>query len=175
MDILNDTEMYTNPITTEGNGNRLNEEEGTKQEQHEYVGFWIRMWAYLVDLVVIFSVNGFLLSPFKFINGGMPVMVSYWSLEGIVAGIIFYLYFLLMTKFFSQTVGKMIFNIKVISVNDKKLGWGDLIFREVIGRFIYRVFFFMKLLYLFVAFTKEKEGLHDMIGNTRVVKCNDRV
>jgi uncharacterized RDD family membrane protein YckC len=45
----------------------------------------------------------------------------------------------------------------------------DLVFREVVGRFLHRVFWFTGLLYLVVAFTPEKKGIHDMIADTRVV------
>ncbi|GAE91103.1 hypothetical protein JCM21714_39 [Gracilibacillus boraciitolerans JCM 21714] len=63
----------------------------------------------------------------------------------------------------------MIFGLRVIREDSQSLSWSDLLFREVIGRFIHRVFFIAVLLYLFVAFTTEKQGIHDMIGNTRVV------
>lgn len=142
-------------------------------EELEYVGFWIRFWAYITDVLVLFSVNGILLSPLKFINEGVPIDVSYWTLKGIIAAVIYYAYFLLMTKYFKQTVGKMVFGIKVVKHTFTDLRWGDVIFREVIGRFIYNVFGFMKLLYLVAAFTNEKQGLHDMLGNTRVIKVKE--
>lgn len=141
----------------------------TKQNTHRYAGFWMRFWAYVFDIIVIFGVNSFILSPFNFINNGMPVDIWFWTWNGMIAGLIYYLYFLLMTKFFGQTVGKMILGLKVIHHGDGKLTWIDLFFREVIGRFIYNVFFLLKLLYIIIGFTNEKQGLHDMIGNTRVI------
>lgn len=139
-------------------------------DQYEFIGFWIRFWAYITDVIVIFSINGIVLSPFKFMNAGMPIEISYWTLKGIIAAIIYYAYFLLMTKYFKQTVGKMVFGIQVIKLGDKDLRWQDLFFREVIGRIIYQVFWFMKILYIVVAFTNQKEGIHDMLSDTRVVK-----
>ncbi|MFC4404123.1 RDD family protein [Gracilibacillus xinjiangensis] len=134
-----------------------------------YAGFWMRFWAYLVDIIIIFSINGILLLPFQFINDGKAVDIGYWTLTGILSSIVFYVYFLLMTKYFRQTLGKMIFGLKVIREDNKPLNWSDLIFREVVGRFLHRVFFITVFLYLFVAFTGQKQGIHDMIGNTRVV------
>lgn len=139
------------------------------KNNYRYAGFWMRFWAYLFDIIVLFGVNSFLLSPFKFIHNGMQVDIWFWTWNGIVAGLIYYMYFLLMTRFLGQTVGKMIFGLKVIHHRDGQLSWSDLIFREVIGRFIYNVFFLLKLLYVVIGFTNEKQGLHDMIGNTRVV------
>lgn len=77
-----------------------------------------------------------------------------------------------MTKYFGQTLGKMIFGLKVINEYDGELTWNDLFFREVVGRFIYNVIGIMKVLYVVVAFTKEKQGIHDIVGRTRVIHVN---
>lgn len=145
------------------------EEPASEQAEYKYAGFWTRFWAYLIDGVIVFSINGILLSPLMFLNEGNQLEIGFWTLNGILAGIVYYLYFLLMTRFFQQTVGKMILGIKVIRENDGDLLWSDLIFREVIGRFIYNVISILKLLYVVIAFSPEKKGIHDMIGNTRVV------
>src|SRR5690625_1929101 len=115
-----------------------------------FAGFCMRFWAYLVDGIVIFSINGILLSPLQFINEGIPIDVGYWTVNGIIGGLIFYSYFLIMTKLFSQTVGKMIFGIKVIKHNGSPLLWSDLIFREGIGRFIYKILPIVMVLYVVV-------------------------
>ncbi|MFD2657647.1 RDD family protein [Gracilibacillus thailandensis] len=141
----------------------------TQSMKFRYAGFWMRFWAYLVDLIIVFSINGILLVPFKFINDGFTMDIGFWTVTGILSSIVFYLYFLLMTKFYNQTLGKMIFGLRVIREDSQSLRWNDLIFREIIGRFIHRVFFIGVFLYLFVAFGAQKQGIHDMIGNTRVV------
>src|SRR5690625_6510109 len=76
-------------------------------EAYNYAGFWMRFWAYLIDVIVVFSINGILLSPLKFANEGLPIEISFWTLNGILAGIIYYVYFLLMTRYFQQTIGKI--------------------------------------------------------------------
>src|SRR5690625_1471027 len=97
-------------------------------------GFWMRFWAFLADLIIVFSINGIILSPLTFINEGAGVTVSVWTLKGILGGIVFYLYFLMMTKKLGQTVGKMIFGLQVIRIDHKPLQWRDLIFRAVVIR-----------------------------------------
>ncbi|MFC2947093.1 RDD family protein [Virgibacillus sediminis] len=134
-----------------------------------YAGFWMRFWAYLADLLITAAVSGILLSPLRIFTDAGAVEIGYWTVAGILGSIIFYLYFLLMTRFFGQTLGKMIFGLKVISEDGGKLTWRDLLFREVVGRFLHRAFAILALLYLVVAFSPEKQGIHDMIGNTRVV------
>jgi len=143
--------------------------EMTAIDQHRYAGFWMRFWAYLADLVIVSSINGILFVPFMFINDGNPVEIGFWTLTGILGAIVFYLYFLLMTKFYGKTLGKMIFGLRVIREDLASLKWSDLLFREVVGRFLHRVFWFTSLLYLFVAFDEQKRGVHDRIASTRVV------
>ncbi|MFD1040427.1 RDD family protein [Virgibacillus byunsanensis] len=141
----------------------------TPTADRRYAGFWMRFWAYLADLVIVFSINGILFIPFKFINDGASLDIGFWTVTGILGSIVLYLYFLLMTKWLGQTLGKMIFGLKVIREDRESLQWSDLLFREVVGRFIHRIFFIGVLLYVFVAFTTHKQGIHDMIGSTRVV------
>lgn len=168
MDISNDEQSLNDSHFA------VNDSEHHEQSQtsYKYAGFWMRFWAYLVDLIVIFSINGFILSPLKFMNEGTMIQLGYWTVNGLVAATVYYLYFLLMTKFFSQTIGKMVFGLKVVNEKEGPLKWTDLIFREIVGRLIYNVLGIMKLLYIVVAFTNEKQGVHDMIGHTRVVHLN---
>src|SRR5699024_4886587 len=137
--------------------------------QRRYAGFWMRFWAYIVDLIIVFSLNGILLSPLKFINEGEPIEAGIWTISGILGTIILYVYFVWMTKWKGQTIGKMIFGLKVIHKEEKPLRWSDLIFREVIGRFFYRVFWIINLLYLVVAFDRKKQGIHDQQADTVVI------
>src|SRR5699024_34152 len=110
-----------------------------------------------------------LLSPLKFINEGEPIEAGIWTISGILGTIILYVYFVWMTKWKGQTIGKMIFGLKVINKEEKPLRWSDLISREVIGRFFYRVFWIINLLYLVVAFDRKKQGIHDKLADTVVI------
>lgn len=160
-------ESFTNETSIKEDHTIL-QSDNTSSDKH-YAGFWMRFWAYIIDVIVIFSINGFLLGPLKFMNNGVMIHFGYWTVNGLIAAIIFYAYFLLMTKFFGQTLGKMILGIKVIHEEESSLNWTDLFFREVIGRFIYNIIGLLKLLYIVIAFTNEKQGIHDFIGKTRVI------
>ncbi|HLR68425.1 RDD family protein [Virgibacillus alimentarius] len=159
-----------NHVESESEYNRGTDDK-IESEKKRYAGFWMRFWAYITDLIVIFSINGILLSPLKFVGDGR-IDIGFWTLNGIVSVFVFYIYFLLMTKVYGQTIGKMVFGLRVIRIDDKDLKWSDLLFREVIGRFIYRAMALLFLLYAVVAFTPEKQGLHDIVGNTRVIHKN---
>lgn len=137
--------------------------------EEEAAGFWPRFIAYVIDVIIIGSINSIILSPLLFVNDGLPIEISFWTLNGIIATVVYYVYFSVMTKYFQQTLGKMIIGLKVVSDTGKNLTWSDIFFREIVGRIIHNVFFILKLLYLTVAFSSKKQGIHDMIASTRVV------
>ncbi|WP_052131606.1 RDD family protein [Planococcus sp. CAU13] len=129
-------------------------------------GFWIRFWAYLIDLLLISGVTSILFKPVFALLGIETSTDSWYAPFAILSAILFYAYFVLMTKFFSQTVGKMIFAIKVVSLKKDHLDWGTLLFREWIGRLISVT---VLPLYFIVGFTPLKQGVHDYFADTTVV------
>lgn len=134
----------------------------------KFAGFWMRFWAYLIDLLVIGSIYRIMINPtFRWLD--LPLNdPSIFSIKAVSTGIIFFAYFLLMTKFFGQTLGKMVFAIKVVSKElDRQLTWSTLFFREVIGRFISKKILLIG--YLISGFTSEKKALHDIFADTRVI------
>lgn len=153
----------------ETNEDIQNESTATSEQPKRSAGFWMRFWAYTVDIIIVWGANGILLSPLKFFDDAGQIQLGTWTLATIISTIVLYLYFLIMTKIYRQTVGKMIFGLKVIRKDETPLRWNDILFREIIGRFIYRVLSILTLLYVVVAFDPLKQGIHDMIGDTRVI------
>ena len=129
-------------------------------------GFWIRFWAYLIDLLVISALTSILLKPVFALLGIDTGNVPWYAPFAILSAILFYTYFVLMTKFFGQTIGKMIFAIRVVSLKKDSLDWSTLLFREWIGRFISAT---ILPLYFIVGFTSLKQGVHDFFADTTVV------
>ncbi|RHW40753.1 RDD family protein [Neobacillus notoginsengisoli] len=130
-----------------------------------FAGFWMRFWAYLLDLIVAGSIFRLIAKPvFRFFeiesSGGL------FSPDTIVSAVIFYLYFVLMTKFFHQTLGKMVFGLAVIDIKDGNLSWIDVLIREWIGRFISS---WIIILYIIPAFHPKKQALHDIFADTAVI------
>lgn len=131
-----------------------------------YAGFWMRFWAYLLDCAVIFGINGMFIKPvFRMLDISLS-KVGVFSAYAIISGLVFYLYFILMTKLLDQTLGKMVFGLKVISLKKSQLSWGTVVFREGIGRYISVT---LKFLYAIAAFTPKKQALHDMFAETAVI------
>lgn len=135
-----------------------------------YAGFGIRFCAFIIDLLIIFGVHSLILKPiYHFTNlDSVKLWIDYFSVGHLLDALVFYLYFVLMTKYFKQTLGKMICNIRVERMDRQQLTWTDVLFREWIGRIISGVF--ANLPYLVTIFTKKHRGIHDYFADTVVIK-----
>nr|WP_225435347.1 RDD family protein [Bacillus aerolatus] len=131
-----------------------------------YAGFWMRFWAYLLDLIVIGSISRLLVYPLFRAAELDTTSGELFSAINIAAAAVFYLYFILMTKRWGQTIGKMVFGLKVISLKSSDLSWQAILFREWIGRYLSATIF---ILYVLVAFLPKKQGLHDYFADTTVI------
>ncbi|WP_438311492.1 RDD family protein [Sporosarcina sp. FA9] len=143
----------------------------TNQYRPKIAGFWIRFWAYSIDVLVVYALSGLFIKPvFRAfdVSVSSPIFL-FFNTYKITALLLFLAYFLLMTKFLHQTVGKMILGIKVVPKEGVKLNWGTVVFREVFGRFISKTLLFP---YLLPVFMPKKEALHDLLADTYVIHEN---
>lgn len=134
---------------------------------HKEAGFWMRFWAFIIDTLLVSAVIGIVINPLFYLFDWDLEATNWYAPIVIITGVIYYAYFILMTKFFAQTVGKMIFGLKVRTDSGAPLDWMTVIFREGIGRFISNTF--MKLPYLIVIFTPQHKAVHDFAADTFVI------
>lgn len=130
-----------------------------------FAGFWIRFFAYIIDLIAAGSIQVILLTPL-FTGVGLPKHSSLFSLYGLASALLFLAYFIVFTKLGGQTLGKMLLGIKVIRLDRKPLTFSNVLFREGLLRYLQKV---ILPLYLVVAFTPQKQGIADLLENTTVV------
>jgi uncharacterized RDD family membrane protein YckC len=140
---------------------------------YRFAGFWMRLWAFLLDGIIIWSIGSILIVPLFRVLGLSTGESSMFSPATIATTIVFYAYFILMTKYFRQTLGKMVFGLRVVDLAEERLSWKTVLFREGIGRYIAGVFAPITfVVYLVAAFTKKKQGVHDLFADTSVVHEN---
>lgn len=153
---------------------RQKEEDRKKKPFHNfpsffYVGFWFRLFAFLIDLLLIWSINKIIVQSI-FLILRYPLSDDSFSAFSLSKLAVYLLYFVLITKWTNgQTIGKIIFGIRVVSFKEEKLGWGTILIRECFGRYILKTFPFI---YLMVLFTQEKQHLADYFSDTSVVSEN---
>ncbi|ELH4341753.1 RDD family protein [Staphylococcus pseudintermedius] len=135
-----------------------------------YADFGRRFLSYIIDLAILWGVTQIVLNPIYGLTGidSWKLWIDKFSLGHMLDVLIYFGYFVLMTKYFQQTVGKMIVGIKVYHRKLTRLNWSDVLMREWIGRIISNVFF--GLPYLAVLFTPKHIGVHDYFADTVVVK-----
>ncbi len=134
----------------------------------KYAGFWIRVWATIIDSILLAIIIGPLLITVygreyfvseKFMAGPMDFLIS-WVLP-VVAIIAFWVYK-------SATPGKMAISAKIV---DARTGS-----KPSNGQFVGRYFaYFVSTIplclgFLWVAFDSMKQGWHDKLAGTVVVR-----
>ena len=134
----------------------------------KYGGFWLRLLASLIDSVIIL---GIIIPLLLLIYGPM-----YFESEKIIMGpidlIISYIFpiaaVLLFWRFRSATPGKMVFSLIIVDAKTyQHPSTGKLILRYL-GYFVSTIFFCLG--FLWIAFDKRKQGWHDKIAGTVVIK-----
>ena len=143
----------------------------------EYAGFWRRVAAYLIDVIIISVAGGFIGGLFGGVMGAgisasggsvedsMQTLNSVGGLIGLVIGIGYFAG--LESSSWQATVGKKALGIIVTDLNGNRISFG-----RALGRYFAKILSSLILLigYIMVAFTEKKQGLHDMLASTLGVK-----
>lgn len=140
----------------------------------EYAGFWVRLFAYLIDMVVIglplLLVRLILWLITLGVDGTIFTknILFQYNITDIILYLLYSCYFIACTYLTGTTVGKRLLNLKVVSAEEEeKLELFHVIYRETIGRFLNGIL--CNLGYILVGLDKEKRGIHDILCDTRVV------
>jgi predicted Zn finger-like uncharacterized protein len=137
-------------------------------------GFWVRVVGALTDIILVAVVDivGSLLfsTAIRLLAGdlgphGDALRATITGVFGTVLVIAYYVFF---TGYCGQTPGKMAIRVKVIRTDGSDIGYGRAFLREVIGKFLSWIL--LGIGYLMVAFDARKQGLHDKIADTYVIK-----
>ncbi len=146
-----------------------------KDHEHEQyyrvAGFWIRTLAFLIDIGVIACLNGILFNTLGIDRTHYASLDRIININNLFLGITGAAYFIVMTRYFQQTLGKMITGIKVIQAGGRPLDWTDVIFRELVARSLSQMLG-LYLGYIFCWFNRDKQCLHDFLSDTWVVHIN---
>jgi uncharacterized RDD family membrane protein YckC len=149
--------------------------------QDIYGGFWRRMTAFFIDKIILFFTSLFILFV-GILALGMSFLSHYREfvpekLAGVT--ISFICVYILMDVFISmlyftyfhgatgQTLGKMLFGLRVVQTTGEKMTFG-IGFLRWVGYIISGLIF--NLGFIWAAFDRRKQGWHDKIAGTFVVR-----
>jgi uncharacterized RDD family membrane protein YckC len=147
----------------------------------KYAGFWRRLTAYFVDSIVlsilyiiVILALGFAINIFReFVLGQAPTqefetsgLVSW--LAGIAMFLVPAIIIIMFWKKYGATPGKMLLGCKIVDATTfQKLSYKQCIIR-LIGYYLSAIILFIG--YITIIFSKRKQGLHDKLANTIVIK-----
>ncbi|MEK4230332.1 RDD family protein [Solibacillus sp. FSL H8-0538] len=134
---------------------------------HKTAGFWMRLWAFVMDSLIVSAIIGITIKPIFHLMDWSLAGDEWYAPIAIISAAIYYAYFVIMTKFCRQTLGKMVFGLRVQKDNGEELDWVTVLFREGIGRFINNAVFYLP--YLIVGFTPKNKSVADYFADTTVV------
>lgn len=133
-----------------------------------YAGFWIRFLAFIIDTLLIVA----LVVPILFIffdpgeleRTEFTFTPAYFFLDYVIPAVAFITFWI----YKSSDPGKMVFGIKII---DEKTG-GKPSNGQMIGRYFgyYVSGILLMLGFIWIAFDKRKQGWHDKLAGTLVVR-----
>lgn len=133
----------------------------------EYAGFWIRLGAGVIDISIIVV---FLYIIYRLILE-FTTVTAFWILSSFATGCIVWfiviVYFTGFSAWKGQTPGKIIMGIKIIRTDSSPLTPTYALLRFV--GYILSILT-IGIGFIWVGFDKKKQGLHDKIADTYVVK-----
>jgi len=145
---------------------------GTAPPVHHFAGFWIRWVAYLIDTMILGAVQFAIALALGLAGGALTdngngelTMALIGGLCGMVVGLTYAVFF---TGYNGQTPGKMALRIQVIRSDGTPMTYGRAFLREVVGKFASGII--LGIGYLMAGFDRQKQGLHDKIAGTYVIK-----
>ncbi|CAK4068212.1 MULTISPECIES: RDD family protein [Vibrio] len=139
--------------------------------QYEYAGFWVRFGATIIDSILFLMLTmpllywvygSYYFESDSFIIGGWDLLLN-WVFP-FIATVLFWIYR-------SATPGKMALKLRVV---DAKTGEPLSTSKSVVRYLAYYISTIPLCLgFIWIAFSGKKQGWHDMIANTVVVRPRD--
>lgn len=134
-----------------------------------YAGFWKRLAAFVIDLIItmIGSVIIGVALGISMIATGTDDPETLEAAGNLLGILVMWVYFSVMESSTKQgTLGKMALGIKVTDLDGNRIGFG-----RASGRYFGKIISYLIIFigFIMVAFTKKKQGLHDMMAGCLVV------
>lgn len=136
----------------------------------KHAGFWLRFLAWIIDYIIIGVVTSIFYIPSVF----LLVNITY---AGFILWFLFYMVFVIAVPWLysafmessskQATPGKMVVGVIVTDEAGNRIS-----FARATGRYFAEFLsaFLLYIGYLMIAFTRNKQGLHDIVAGTYVIK-----
>lgn len=130
----------------------------------EYAGFWLRLIAGIIDVVLLIVMGVLLSLVYKyFLSEDIPDVIYFITL---FIGLRFFYFAILLSSKWQATFGMKLLRLKIVTTDYERVSFITALWRElltVLSQFLY-------IGYLMIACTSKKQGLHDKMVGTYVIK-----
>jgi uncharacterized RDD family membrane protein YckC len=154
--------------------------------EDRYGGFWRRMMAFFIDKMILFGISlflffiGLLALSFGFLSHYREFLPEQVVEMAITFALLYYcvtvfismLYFTYFHGTTGQTFGKVLFGLKVVQATGEKMTLG-IAFLRWVGYLISAVVIYLG--FIWIALDGRKQGWHDKIAGTVVIRVNNIV
>jgi uncharacterized RDD family membrane protein YckC len=156
---------------------------GSSTGHHHYAGFWSRAAARIIDLLIIIAAFNLIYLVDRLgadaglwtgmgLGEGIPIGPGFY-MTNVLRGLFFLtfpvFYYVYLHAMYGQTFGKMALKIKVVNDDETPLDYRKAFLRWL-GYFLCDLTFYIG--YLWAAFDPRKQGLHDKVCKTVVVRTD---
>ena len=168
------------PVVPAGGGSGVMHHEagsaGDAATDLRYAGFWYRLLAWVIDYVLALIVTLLIVLPIGFVYGlmmmgsatGQEIEAGAEGLGQLLGIVIAWLYWTVFeSSGWQATPGKRMLGLRVTDLDGSRIGFGRANARywsKILSALILFIGFLM------VAFTRRKQGLHDLIASTLVLR-----
>ncbi len=149
--------------------------------ENNYGGFWLRAVAFLIDIIILkFTSIVLLFIGIVALNSGFQsyeydlsvntfanITCKFVAIYYIMTVFLYAVYFTYFHGTTGQTIGKKIFGLKVLQSTGEPMTLG-IAFLRWVGYIISGLILYLG--YIWIAFDRKKQGWHDKIAGTCVIK-----
>ena len=138
----------------------------------------------MIDAIVLIVIVA-VLNAIGIIDTGISEEAEVSTTDGLIQAVIVVAYYVVLTVAFGGTLGKMALGMRVVDRDGNRAGLGPVLIREVIARALGTILAAILgsfiggfvgaavgvIIIIMILFDERRQGLHDKIGGTFVVKA----
>lgn len=150
----------------------------------EYASRLQRFIAFVIDVIILAVIIG-ILSAIGIVDFAFTEEGELSRTDNLIQALIVVAYYVILTVAFGATLGKMALGMRVVDVDGNKAGTGPVLVREIIARAVGGLltvvvgasigqlvgFAVAVIIVIMILFDERRQGLHDKVGGTFVVKA----
>lgn len=150
----------------------------------EYASRLQRFIAFIIDVIILAVIVG-ILSAIGIVDFALTEEGEVSRTDNLIQALIVVAYYVVLTVAFGATLGKMALGMRVVDSDGNRAGAGPILIREIIARAVGGLLTVVVgasigqlvglavavIIVIMILFDERRQGLHDKIGGTFVVKA----